>query len=295
MANSPLHSSWKRKELDPAESPRIFYGAEMRFKREQAGLSRDELGAMVFVSGSYIAYLEKGRRRVPPDLAAQLDEILRTDGFFVRNLSAGRSSPHPDFFADVAELEGFAVGIREWQPLLIPGLLQTKAYAHAVIRGWDPVLAEDAVAQRLDARMARARIFDNADKPLYWAVLNEAALRWPVGGPETMAGQLRHVAGMVRRSRIIAQVLPFGAGAHPGMEGALKLMTFEDDSPMAYLPGMESGRSTDDPATVKRYTLAYDLLGAAALSPEASLTLIEAVAEEYEHGIQVRPDGGGVA
>lgn len=285
----------RSKHLDPSESPRLFYGAEMRFKREQAGLTREELGARVFVSGSYIAYLEKGARRVPADLAAQLDEILETDGFFVRNLAAGRSSPHPEFFADVAELETVAVGIRTWEPLLVPGLLQTEAYAQAVIRGYDPVLPETAVRQRLDARLSRARVFDGAEKPLYWAVLNEAALRCPVGGPATMADQLRHIAAMVGRNRIILQVLPFSAGAHAGLEGALKLMTFEDDSPLAYLPGIACGKLVDDPAAVKRYTLAYDLLGAAALPPEASLALIEAVAEEYEHGTQVRPDGGGVA
>jgi hypothetical protein len=192
-------------------------------------------------------------------------------------------------------LETFAVSIREWEPLLVPGLLQTEAYALAVIRGYDPVLPAEPVKERVAARMFRAGIFHRADKPLYWSVLNEAALRCPVGGRAVMAEQLRHVAAMVRRNRIIIQVLPFSAGAHAGMNGALKLMTFEDDTPMAYLPGMTTGALIDDPAAVKRYTLAYDLLGAAALSPQASLNLIEAVAEEYEHGPQVRPEGGDLA
>lgn len=100
---------------------------------------------------------------------------------------------------------------------------------------------------------------------------------------------------MIRANRIIVQVLPTSAGAHAGMTGPLRLMTFEDDAPMAYTAGVKTGLLTDDPANVKRHTLTYDLLGAAALSPDASLTFIEAVAEEHEHGPHVRPDGGGLA
>ncbi|MYS20902.1 helix-turn-helix domain-containing protein [Streptomyces sp. SID4948] len=285
----------KQRKLDPSASSRELYGSELRFKREQAGLSLEELAARMFIAKSHVSNLEVGQRRVQPDMAVQLDEILETDGFFVRNLAAGRSSPYPEHFADAAELESFALSLRDWEPLLVPGLLQTEAYALAVIRGYDPVLPDSEVRERLAARRSRARIFSNESSPHYWAVVDEAAIRRPVGGIAAMTEQLRHVAAMIRRNRIILQVLPFSAGAHAGMEGALRLMTFENDSPMAYLSSVATGTLIVDPATVKRHSLAYDLLAAAALSPEASLTLIEAVAEEYEHGAQVRPAGGDVA
>jgi hypothetical protein len=210
-------------------------------------------------------------------------------------VEAGRATPYPEHFADVAELETVATEIREWELSLVPGLLQTEAYALALIRAYDPFLADELVRARLDARLIRAQVFHSAKKPLFWSVLDECVIRRPVGGAATMAEQLRHIATMIRGSRIIVQVLPLGAGAHAGLTGALTLMSFEDDAPMAYLPGMETGKLTDDPATVTRYKLAYDLLGAAALSPEASLTLIEAVAEEYEHGAQVQPAGDRLA
>jgi transcriptional regulator with XRE-family HTH domain len=283
-----------RKSTAPMSS-RTLYGAELRYWREKAGLSQVELGEKLFMNRSQISRIEQGTRRLPAGCAEMLDEILETDGFFVRNLEAGRASVHPEHFADVAELEALAASIREWEPLLVPGLLQTPAYALAVIHGYDPVLSDKKAGERLDARMSRVEMFNNPDQPRYWAVLNEAAIRCPVGGPAVMAEQLRHLAAMVRRNRIMLQVLPFSAGAHAGMTGALKLMTFEEDAPMAFLPGMESGTLIDDPATVKRHSLAYDLLGAAALSPDASLSYIEAAAEEYEHGPQGRPDGGGVA
>jgi transcriptional regulator with XRE-family HTH domain len=285
----------KSKKLDPSHSPRALYGAELRFRREQAGLSQAELGARLFLSGSYVAYIERGDKRVPADCAEKLDEILETDGFFVRNLAAGRATPYREHFADVAELETVALTIRQWEPLLVPGLLQTEGYALAVMRAYDPVLIAEAIRERLAARLARAAIFNNPGRPLYWCVLDEATIRRPVGGPAVMAEQLRKVAGMIRQNRIIVQVLPFGVGAHAAMEGAMKLMTFEDDTPVAYLQAQETGSLLDDPATVKRCSLTYDLLGAAALPPEASLTLIEAVAEEYEHGHQGQPGGGHLA
>jgi transcriptional regulator with XRE-family HTH domain len=283
------------KKLDPSLSLRNLYGAELRFQREKANLSQAELAELVYVTASFIANLESGRRRIQPELAAMLDRVLNTDGFFVRNIEAGRSTPFREHFAEVAELETVALTIKEWEPLLIPGLAQTPAYAEAVIRAYDPFLRADAAVERQQARLARAKIFASPRPPEYWVILDEAAIRRPVGGPAVMAEQLRHLAAMVRENQMVLQVLPFSAGAHVGMEGAVRLMTFEDDAPMVYFQAQETGSLVDNPATVKRGRLTYDLLGAAALSPEASLTLIEAAAEEYDHGQQAQPDLGEVA
>ncbi|MFD4600199.1 DUF5753 domain-containing protein [Streptomyces sp. NPDC058464] len=120
-------------------------------------------------------------------------------------------------------------------------------------------------------------------RPVLWAVLDEAALRREVGGPAVMAEALRHVAGLARRNRIILQVVPFSSGAHTTMQGALKLMEFEDAPPLAYMEGLSTARLEDDPATVTRLRFLYDLLVATALSQEKSLVLIEALAEDYAH------------
>jgi transcriptional regulator with XRE-family HTH domain len=295
MATPKYNTRYNTRKLDPTKSPRSMYGAELRFKREQAGLSQEALGAKLFLSAVTIAHLETGLRRMQPDYAEQLDQVLNSDGFFVRNLKAGRATPYREHFADTAELETLALTIREWEPLLVPGLIQTPAYATAVIRGYDPVVGEETVTDRLAARLIRAEIFNNPDRPMYWAVVDEAAIRRTSGGPAVMAEQLRHVAAMVRRKRIIFQVLPFSSGAHAGTEGALKLMTFEEEAPLAYVQAQETGTLLDDPATIKRCALTYDLLAAAALSPEASLSLIETAAEEYERGSQEQPKGGELA
>ncbi|MBV1936718.1 helix-turn-helix transcriptional regulator [Streptomyces sp. BV286] len=276
------------KRLDPSQSPRALYGAELRHQREEAGLSQEELGTRMFVSGSFVGQLEAGIRRMQPEYAQMADEILKTDGFFVRNLAAAMRSPYEHHFADVVEFEGLAQSVKDWAPLTAPGLLQTEAYMRAVIRAYDRALSPDIVEERVAARLVRAGIFDDPATPRYWAIVDEIILRRPVGGPEIMAEQLRHIAAMIRSNRIIAQVLPLSEGAHAGMAGVFKLMAFDDAPPLVYAQGAETGRLLDDPTVVTRCSLTYDLLGAAALSPDASLDLIEQAAEEYEHEPRAR-------
>jgi len=112
-------------------------------------------------------------------------------------------------------------------------------------------------------------------------VLHENVLRIPVGGAATMSGQLGHLAGAVRERKAAVQVIPYSAGAHALMTGDLRLMEFEDAPPTAYTETSFSGTLVDDPAVVKRAQHTYDLLRAVALSPEASLALIEAAAEDF--------------
>lgn len=267
--------------LDPAFSPRAMYATELRYKRERAKLSRQQLGDLLFVGYSMVAKWESGGRRVQPECAEVLDKVLDADGFFVRHLAAVLAPPGRAY-PDVAELEALALAIREWEPLLIPDLLQTPAYAKAVIHGYDPVIADGAADERREGRLTRQQILADPGKLMYWAVVDESALLRPIGGPAVMAEQLRHVASLVRRKRILFQILPFSAGAHRGLQGALKLMTFDDDAPLAYVQAQETSLLIDDPATVKRCSLTYELVAAAARSPEESLSLIEAAAEDYE-------------
>ncbi|MEE1749824.1 helix-turn-helix transcriptional regulator [Streptomyces sp. NPDC006641] len=274
------------KKLDPSSSPRALLGAELRHRREGAGLSQEELGLPLFVSGSFIGQLESGTRRMQVDQAEKLDGILETDGFFVRNCAALKKSKYPDHFAEAADAEAVARAIREYSPLLIPGLLQTEAYARAVFRAYRPTAPEEEIDDLVAARLERGQLLAHPTKPQLWTVLDEAVLRRCVGGPAVMAEALRHVASLMRRRRIIVQVLPFGEGAHTAMGGGLKLMSFSDAPPLAYLDGLGSGQLLDEPAPVTTYELTYDLLVASALSPEASLALIESVAEDYAHEAQ---------
>ncbi|WNZ10601.1 helix-turn-helix transcriptional regulator [Streptomyces sp. 11x1] len=271
------------RDLDPSSSPRALLGAELRHAREKAGLSQEELGQQLFVSGSFVSQLEAGMRRMQPDLARLTDLALGTDDFFSRNCGATAKSKYPEHFAEAAEAEAVATRIREYAPMLIPGLLQTRAYAEALFIGHQPTAPDDEIDKLVLARLERAKLLGHPTKPLLRVVLDEAALRRRTGNRAVMAEALHHVAALVNRRRVIAQVIPFNAGAHTLMGGALKLMTFDDAPPLVYFEGPGTGRLEDDPATVARYELAYDLLGATALSPHESLALIESVAEDCAH------------
>ncbi|MCX5198698.1 helix-turn-helix transcriptional regulator [Streptomyces sp. NBC_00249] len=271
------------KDLDPSSSPRALLGAELRVARERAGLSQAELGEPLFVSGSYIGQMEAGTRRITLELAQPIDELLGTNGFFVRNCAAAAKSKYPDHFAEAAEAEAEATAIREYAPLLIPGLLQTEAYAREVFHAYQPTAPQQVIDELTEARLARASLLSDPTTPLLWCVLDEAVLRREVGSKAVMAESLRHIAALIRARRIIVQVVPFSAGAHAALAGTLKLMAFEDAPPLAYVTGLGTGRLLDDPAEVAHHTLTYDLLTASALSPTNSLALIESVAEDYEH------------
>ncbi|WP_033223641.1 helix-turn-helix domain-containing protein [Streptomyces virginiae] len=272
-----------RKNLDPSSSPRALLGAELRVARERAGLSQAELGERLFVSGSFIGQLEAGTRRMHLDFARQIDDILDTDGFFVRNCGAAAKSKYPDHFAEAAEAEARAKTIREYAPQLIPGLLQTEAYAREVFRAYQPTATEETIDELVTNRLARASLLHDPTTPLLWCVLDEAVLRRAGDSPAILAEALRHIARLIRSCRIIVQVLPFSAGFHAGLAGTLKLMSFDDAPPISYVDGLGMGQLFDDPATVAQHTLTYDLLTATALSPRKSLALIESVAEDYEH------------
>lgn len=189
------------KPLDPSSSPRAMLGAELRHKREEAGLTQEELGRHLFVSGSFIGQLEAGTRRMQMEYAVKIDEVLGTDGYFTRNCEAATKSKYPDHFAEAAEAEAVATTIKEYAPQLIPGLLQTKAYAWAVCRAYQPTAPEDVIEETVTARLERARLLDHPTTPLLWVVLDEAVLRRKTGGSVVMAEALWHMTELIRKHR----------------------------------------------------------------------------------------------
>ncbi|GAA2597741.1 helix-turn-helix domain-containing protein [Streptomyces tubercidicus] len=270
MANASRQAAWE------------FWGTELKRRREDAGLTQEALGHAVFVSGGYIGQFEQAIRKPQLDVATRIDEVLQTDGFFERTWrKLIDDQRYPDYFAATAELEPLATKICEFESMIVPGLLQTAAYAQALTLANNPFATDAHIEKTVHARLDRAIILKQATQPLYWAVLHEAVLRVPVGGPDVMAEQLAHITRLARERRILVQILPFTAGACTLMGRMLTLMEFEDAPPTSYTEAVYSGNLLDDPAVVKRLQQDYDLLRAAALSPEASRALIESAAEDY--------------
>jgi transcriptional regulator with XRE-family HTH domain len=280
----------QRKDIDGSAGVPTFYGSELRWKREEAGLTLTQLVEGSFYGPSHLSEIERGTRRMPADLAEHVDRVLGTDGFFGRRCEDVRRAKrrgHASYFERALEAEKHAETIEEWCPTLVPGLLQTDAYARAVVRSAHPLAPDDEVEEKVIARLARARLFeDNHKTPEYWAILPEVLLRQPILPLGQSAEQLEHIAALARRRRIVPQILPWNCGPHPLMLGTAMVMTFPDAPPLVYTEAQYSGDTIDDPALVKQYRKAYDRLRAAALPPEASLALIEQAAEDDRNGKQ---------
>ncbi|MGW2084131.1 helix-turn-helix domain-containing protein [Streptomyces sp. NPDC001880] len=277
-----------RKEIDGSAGVPQFYGKELRFKREEAGLTLEKLVDGSFYGITYLSEIEHGHRRMPVDLAQHVDRVLKTDGFFGRrceDVRKARRKGHAEYFERVLETEKKAETINEWSPAVFPGLLQTEPYARALFRvERTPDLPEEIDA-KINARLARAQLFErNHRTPQYWVVLPESLLWMPILPPQEMAEQLDHVAALAKRSRIITQILPWNTGAHTLMLNNAMLLDFPDAPPLFYTEGQHHGNTIDDPTIVKQYRRSYDLLRAAALSPEESLTVIEKATEDYRNG-----------
>ncbi|GLW13966.1 MULTISPECIES: helix-turn-helix domain-containing protein [Streptomyces] len=270
MANASRQAAWE------------FWGTELKRRREDAGLTQEGLGAKVFVSGGYIGQFEQAIRKPQLDVAKRIDEVLQTDGFFERMWrKLIDASGFTDYFAATAQLEALATKICEFESVLVPGLMQTAPYMRAVMLADNPFVSDDELEGWVAARLERAKILKGPANPTYWAIIHEHALRTPIGGPACMAEQLEHVATLARCRRVLIQVVPYAQGAHAGMSKSMRLMDFEDAPPTLYTEGMYWGQLLDELTTVKRAQATYDLIRAAALSPEASLSLIESAAESY--------------
>lgn len=278
-----------RRERQEPQTNEEFYGDELRRKRETANLTQADLGDEVVCSPSLIAHFEAGRRTPTLDDAKRLDKVLQTDGFFVRmrrTLGKARFAAH---FEQAAEAEQLATFIEEYAVSLVPGILQTENYARAVFRGFQPHNTTSSIDKRVVNRLERARILKNPDTPRVWVILNENVIRAQVGGPPVMTEQLRHIAHLGRSGRVLVQVLPHQAGAHATMNSMVSLMRFADAPDLAYVEGLHTGSLTDEPSLVRSYRDAYDLARAVSLSPEASLDLLDSVAEDYENARNPHP------
>ncbi|WP_030423039.1 helix-turn-helix domain-containing protein [Streptomyces sp. NRRL F-5065] len=280
-----------RKDPDASISVPCFYGAELRFKRESAGLTLEQLAEGSFRGISFLSQIERGERRMPVDLARHVDERLGTDGFFQRrcdDVAKARRVGHPLYFLDVPELEKEATELEEWGPLAIPGLLQTETYFRETIRHAAPMTPPETANERVSARLARAELWQRADRPTYWGILRESVVRDTPLHPAVMAEQLEHILDVIRSTQSVLQVVPKSVPWHPLKHGMVKIMTFADAPTLVWTEGDFSGEIVDFPAQVKEYRRRYDLLRAVALSPAMSLELLEDAARDYRHAAQQR-------
>jgi transcriptional regulator with XRE-family HTH domain len=266
-------------------TPQGVFGSELRYYREQAGLSQTELAALVNCSHDVISKIETGDRPPAKDFPERLDAVpqLDTRGALSRlwkKLRKGfRNRAIPGWFRPWAEVEAEASTLRSYEPLLVAGLLQTEEYARAILTV-RPGISEDEVEAQVAARMERQAIVERADAPQFWYVLDEAVLHRCIGGKKVMHDQLGHLADLAELPKVSIQVVPASAGAHAGLLGAFVIADIEGAASMVYLETSAEGQVTDSPATVAHVTYRFDSLRSEALPRPASRDLIMKIAEE---------------
>jgi transcriptional regulator with XRE-family HTH domain len=265
---------------DPDRSALAVFAAELRAQREQAGLGREELAGRVNYSASLISMIESGHRSPSRDFAGRCDEAFGTPGTFARLEARLRDVPFSSGFRPFQPYEAQAVALRLFEHSLVPGLLQTEAYARAVLET-HPNTGQDVIEERVAARIARQQILDRDDlaPPLLWVLLDEHVLTREIGGDKVMHDQLAHLAEMARRPSITVQVIP-GLGAHPGLLGAFAIAELAGQPAIVYLETAHDGQTLEDPGIGAAMSLRFDALRTEALTGRASLSLIEKVTEE---------------
>ncbi|MFE6893720.1 Scr1 family TA system antitoxin-like transcriptional regulator [Streptomyces sp. NPDC057694] len=269
--------------LDPGASPLDYYGYELRRKREAAGLTQKQLGQIVNYTGSLVGQVETARKLPTQEFSERCDAALGTDGLLSRLVGLVLRSQLPVWFQQVAELEVRAAEICSFESGMVHGLLQTRAYARAVLGALDKKQLDD----RTEVRLARQRILEVGDEPpQLWLILGEAALYQDMGAgtSQIMHEQLDHLLGYEDSPQVNIQVLPFAVGPHAGMTGPYSVYRFPSDPPIVYTEGYGQGHATANPDTVKDCSLRYDHLQAAALSITDSARLIRRVMEERYGG-----------
>ncbi|QEV22268.1 helix-turn-helix domain-containing protein [Streptomyces alboniger] len=276
--------------LDASASPLDYYGAELRRLREAAGLSQAQLGDCIFCTGSLVGQIETTKRVPTREFSERVDAALGTDGVLSRLVGLVLRSQLPSWFQAFAEMEAQAAYISTYQAQLVYGLLQTEAYARAVLS----VTTDDNLNARVEARMDRQRVLAKGNPPLLWVVLSEAVLHQEIGGHEVMREQLAHLLGFRDQQWVNLQILPFTAGQHAGLPGTFTTLRFEDDPDLIYTEDFVQGHMTAHPEKVKESSLRYARLQASALSVEDSAALIARVMEE-RYGDQPAADGRGMA
>lgn len=271
----------------------VQVAATLRRMREQAKVSRDDAAAVLGCTDSKIGDLETGRSKPKPQELERLldhygvpvrerDELVRfaKESRTRRPRSSHSASIIPAHHRRAVDLEAQALSSVFCSSELLPGVLQTRAYAEAILR-WSRENQPDEVERLLELRMDRAAVLRRTARPplRYWCILGEAALRTNVGGVEVMREQIEHLIQLnTTKDNVVIQVLPFGAGAHAFLGMTVTLHRFPAPAPdMLLVEGYGREVVRDNPGEVARATQHLDLLKAAALGLEESTEFLRRV------------------
>ncbi|MCO5997640.1 helix-turn-helix domain-containing protein [Actinoallomurus rhizosphaericola] len=270
-----VESMGRERELDPRVSAIAQYGYRLRYYRKKANLSQDALGARFGVTGQMIGHIETAKRPTTPEMSKGFDELFGLDAYFEELWWHVRREQTPSWFRDYVAAEARAASIRLFDPLMIPGLLQTEAYAREVLRAGQP---EDKLEQLVAARLARQEMLQREEPPWLVFVISEFALRRMVGNPDIMRDQYARLLELAERPNITIHVLPDNAAVYPS--GGLTIFSFDEAPDLGYAEAVRGqGVLIEQRKSIEVLRVEFDLVRSAALSADASVDLIRSLME----------------
>jgi transcriptional regulator with XRE-family HTH domain len=265
-------------------------GAELRQRRERAGLSLEVVAERLECSQSKISRIETGHTSVTVRDVRDMLTIYEATEAEIEELSdLARDARQKAWWHPYTQvlssayvgLEAEAQRVRTYEQLVVPGLLQTEAYARAMMLTL-PTRREEEVSDRIRVRMQRQSLLDREDDFSLWVVLDEAAVSRPVGGDEVMREQLHRLVEAAERPNVTIQLLPFEIGAHAGMDGTFAILDFQEarDRSIVFAENATGGLFIDKYDEVQLYLLLFDIIHTAALGPEHTVARIKELVEE---------------
>ncbi|MFE6770369.1 Scr1 family TA system antitoxin-like transcriptional regulator [Streptomyces fimicarius] len=253
-------------------------GAQVRHFRKRAGLTQAALAARLAVGEEAIASIEQGRRSLLLDLAIRIDELLDTGGALqVAVEKIPREERYKALAKDFFQYEQDAVSVLAYETQLIPGLLQTEAYARFVFGCNYPPVDEDVIEMRVAERLGRQKILERKPRPVLHFILEENILHTQLGVPEVMQDQLLHLRRCMDLPFVTLQIMPRTAPGHAGLGGPLLLLETSDHGQFAYVSGHLHASVFDEPADVSALVQRYGMLRSQALTVQESTRLLDAL------------------
>ncbi|MFP8903993.1 helix-turn-helix domain-containing protein [Streptomyces atacamensis] len=261
-------------EPERLDSLRTF-GEVVRAFRKRAGLTQESLAPKVRYSPETVASIEQGRRFPPRDFVESAEEVL--DAFGTIKGAARHLTRRPglaNWFHQWAQLETEAINLYTYECRLIPGLLQTEAYARTLFVNQLPLLSDDQIEAQWAARAERQRLLRERPGTTFGFILEEHLFMRQTGGPEVTRELIDHVLEVSKLRNVEVQIMPLVRENHAGLHGPMRLLETPDNRWFGYCEGQESGLFISNPKTVSTLQMRYARMRSQALTPEDSVSLL---------------------
>ncbi|MCH0563487.1 MULTISPECIES: helix-turn-helix transcriptional regulator [unclassified Streptomyces] len=262
-------------EDEPGTGVVTAFGRQLKLLRLRAGLDRVEFGRRMGYSAETVASIEQGRRIPQARFIERADEVLEAGGVLTALKEEVGRAQYPAFFRDMARLEANATALNLYAVYAVPGLLQTEGYARAVFQMQRPLLDDEVIEQRLEARMVRQEIYCRRPAPLLSFVIEEAVLRRPIGGLTVMRETLEQILLTAQSRNVEVQVMPIAREDNAALGGPFTLIDTHRGQRVAYAEVQDHSRLYTDAGYVRTLEARYGILRSQALSPSESMASIE--------------------